>query len=189
MNSGKLTCPAEGCGYNLRSEDSIHIFQYLGMRRAALLTPYDLQWVFRSCPVTSIDAVLVAHSWTSWALLLQRRRSNITPAVAVSLKDVHRKLRFFVMSSSGSTSCVFNFWELRQCLPEDSYFKLLEFLTCDDPRIVDCRALGCEDRPNMSMWRLFLVSICFLAYPRSSCSLALPARSVSSATKEMTLQT
>ncbi|CAL1133800.1 unnamed protein product [Cladocopium goreaui] len=56
----KLTCPAEGCGYNLRSEDSIHIFQ--------------------------------------------------------------------------------------QCLPEDSYFKLLEFLTCDDPRIVDCRALGCEER-------------------------------------------
>eukprot|EP00434_Breviolum_minutum_P021752 symbB.v1.2.019200.t1/scaffold1512.1/size114451/11 len=56
----KLTCPAEGCGYSLRSEDSIHIFQ--------------------------------------------------------------------------------------QCLPEDSYFKLLEFLTRDDPRIVDCRELGCEER-------------------------------------------
>ena len=45
MTAGKLTCPAEGCGYNLRSEDSIHIFQYLGlildylsMRPAALLT-------------------------------------------------------------------------------------------------------------------------------------------------------
>ncbi|CAK9068266.1 unnamed protein product [Durusdinium trenchii] len=56
----KLTCPAEGCGYNLRSEDSIHIFQ--------------------------------------------------------------------------------------QCLPEESYYKLLEFLTRDDPHIVDCRALGCEER-------------------------------------------
>ena len=30
-NWGKLTCPAEGCGYSLRSEDSIHIFQYLGV--------------------------------------------------------------------------------------------------------------------------------------------------------------
>eukprot|EP00913_Durusdinium_trenchii_P030905 g28946.t1 len=56
----KLTCPAEGCGYNLRSEDSIHIFQ--------------------------------------------------------------------------------------QCLPEESYYKLLEFLTRDDPHIVDCRALGCEEQ-------------------------------------------
>ena len=36
--------------------------------------------------------------------------------------------------------------QLRQCLSEDSYFKLLEFLTRDDPRIVDCRALGCEER-------------------------------------------
>eukprot|EP00439_Symbiodinium_sp_Y106_P027094 s728_g3.t1 len=56
----KLTCPAEGCGYNLRSEESIPIFQ--------------------------------------------------------------------------------------QCLPEASYLKLLEFLTRDDPRIVDCRARGCEER-------------------------------------------
>ena len=37
------------------------------------------------------------------------------------------------------------FCKLRQCLPEDSYFKLLEFLTRDDPRIVDCRELGCEE--------------------------------------------
>ena len=36
-------------------------------------------------------------------------------------------------------------YKLRQCLPEDSYFKLLEFLTRDDPRIVDCRELGCEE--------------------------------------------
>jgi len=56
----KLTCPAEGCGHDLRSEDSIHIFQ--------------------------------------------------------------------------------------QCLPEETYHKLLEFLTRDDPRIVECRSLGCEER-------------------------------------------
>lgn len=29
-------------------------------------------------------------------------------------------------------------------MPEESYFKLLEFLTRDDPRVVDCRA--CEER-------------------------------------------
>ena len=38
----------------------------------------------------------------------------------------------------------------RQVLPEDSYFKLLEFLTRDDPRIVDCRCLGCEERNSVN---------------------------------------
>jgi len=56
----KLTCPAEGCGYNLRNEESIHIFQ--------------------------------------------------------------------------------------QILSEETYHKLLEFLTRDDPHIYECRQLGCEER-------------------------------------------
>jgi uncharacterized protein YfcZ (UPF0381/DUF406 family) len=34
----------------------------------------------------------------------------------------------------------------KECLEEDSYNKLLEFLTRDDPRIIDCRHLGCEER-------------------------------------------
>jgi len=56
----KLICPAEGCGFNLRSEESIHIF--------------------------------------------------------------------------------------RQCLSEETYHKLHEFLTRDNPHIHDCKRLGCEER-------------------------------------------
>ncbi|CAE8693242.1 unnamed protein product, partial [Polarella glacialis] len=56
----KLSCPAEGCGHSLRSEDSIHIFQ--------------------------------------------------------------------------------------QVLSQETYHKLLEFLTRDDPRIIECRGRGCEER-------------------------------------------
>eukprot|EP00928_Gymnodinium_smaydae_P013316 TRINITY_DN14869_c0_g1_i1.p1 TRINITY_DN14869_c0_g1~~TRINITY_DN14869_c0_g1_i1.p1 ORF type:complete len:1167 (-),score=140.02 TRINITY_DN14869_c0_g1_i1:30-3509(-) len=56
----KLTCPVDGCGHNLRTEDSIHIFQ--------------------------------------------------------------------------------------QCLSEESYNKLLEFLTRDDPHIYECKARGCEEK-------------------------------------------
>mmetsp|Transcript_77950 Transcript_77950/g.215493 ORF Transcript_77950/g.215493 Transcript_77950/m.215493 type:complete len:1080 (+) Transcript_77950:124-3363(+) len=56
----KLTCPVEGCGHNLRTEESIHIFQ--------------------------------------------------------------------------------------QCLSEETYHKLLEFLTRDDPHIYECKQAGCEER-------------------------------------------
>lgn len=56
----KLSCPAEGCGHNLRDEAAIHIFQH--------------------------------------------------------------------------------------CLSEETYNKLLEFLTRDDPHIYDCKHLGCEER-------------------------------------------
>lgn len=59
----KLTCPVDGCGYNLRSEEHIHIFQ--------------------------------------------------------------------------------------QCLSDESYHKLLEFLTRDLKHIYDCRHLGCEERVFM----------------------------------------
>lgn len=34
----------------------------------------------------------------------------------------------------------------QQCLEQDSFDKLLEFLTRDDPHIYDCRHLGCEER-------------------------------------------
>jgi hypothetical protein len=56
----KLTCPVDGCGCNLRSQESIHIFQ--------------------------------------------------------------------------------------QCLSEQTYHKLLEFLTRDDPHIFECKHVGCEER-------------------------------------------
>eukprot|EP00419_Tripos_fusus_P001219 CAMPEP_0172689738 /NCGR_PEP_ID=MMETSP1074-20121228/23362_1 /TAXON_ID=2916 /ORGANISM="Ceratium fusus, Strain PA161109" /LENGTH=1060 /DNA_ID=CAMNT_0013509587 /DNA_START=38 /DNA_END=3220 /DNA_ORIENTATION=+ len=56
----KLACPAEGCGYSLRTEECIHIFQ--------------------------------------------------------------------------------------QCLSEEAYHKLLEFLTRDDPHVYECQHLGCEER-------------------------------------------
>lgn len=56
----KLSCPAEGCGYNLRSGESIHIFQ--------------------------------------------------------------------------------------ECLSEETYHKLLEFLTRDDPHIFECKYIGCEEK-------------------------------------------
>jgi len=59
----KLTCPVDNCGFNLRSEEYIHIFQ--------------------------------------------------------------------------------------ECLSDDTYHKLLEFLTRDDPHIMECRHRGCEERVYM----------------------------------------
>jgi len=34
----------------------------------------------------------------------------------------------------------------QECLSEEVYHKLLEFLTRDDPHIIDCRHVGCEER-------------------------------------------